>query len=100
MDEMLKVLNKYPNGTYLILHWEKEEISLEGIIDTMYESNNGLDEDEDGYLEFYACAFKIYKIIQKPSDYAVKANELIEISILNKPSIIKLKDGMVIWNEK
>lgn len=33
MDEMIKIINKYPNGTYLLLQWEKEAISLEGIID-------------------------------------------------------------------
>lgn len=100
MDEMIKIINKYPNGTYLLLQWEKEGISLEGIIDTMYESNNGLDEEEKGYLEYYACAFEVYKINHKPSSYMVKPGDLIELSILNKPSIIKLKDGTIIWSEK
>ena len=65
MDEMMREISKYPNGTYLKLECEDGQLVLEGIIDTIYETDNRLDEEDIRYREFYACAVKIKKIIQK-----------------------------------
>ena len=64
MDEMMREISKYPNGTYLKIEWENSQLVLEGIIDTIYETDNGLEEDDTGYMEFYACSFRIEKIIK------------------------------------
>lgn len=48
MDEMMKVISKYANGTYLKVEWENGQLVLKGKIDTIYESNNGLEEEDDG----------------------------------------------------
>ncbi len=49
---MVREISKYPNGTYLKIEWENSQLVLEGIIDTIYETDNGLEEDDAGYMEF------------------------------------------------
>lgn len=97
MDEMIKKISVYPNGTFLKINWEYGKVIIEGIIDTIYETNNGLDEDEDGYQEFYACAVMIKKVINMLEGEKVNVNELIEISNENQPTSIELEDGTIIW---
>lgn len=97
MDEMMKVISKYDNGTYLKVKWEKEQLVIGGIIDTIYESDNGLDEDEMGYKEFFACAFKIKEIFNNSSNMGYEVESLIEISVENQPTQIMLEDGNIIW---
>lgn len=80
MDEMMKVISRYVNETYLKVEWENGQLVLEGKIDTIYESNNGLDEEEDGYKEFYARVFRIEKILKNSSFKVYDINVLIEIS--------------------
>lgn len=99
MDEMIQKISVYPNGTYLKVIWPYGE-EIEGIIDTIYETNNGLDEDEDGYEEFYACALKVKKIIRNLKENKTNVNQLIEISQKNQPIRIILKDGGIIWEEQ
>lgn len=100
MDEMMREINKYPNGTYLKLEWEDRQLVLEGIIDTIYETDNRLDEEDTRYREFYACAFKIEKTIQNLEDKDCNINNLIEISVENQPSLIMLYDGSIVWKNK
>ncbi|MCH5185002.1 MAG: hypothetical protein J1F64_02640 [Oscillospiraceae bacterium] len=97
MDEMMKKINKYPNGTYLKIEFSDGLLVLYGTIDTMYETNNGLEEDEDGYKEFYACLISIEKIITNLSDNILQEGDLIEISIEDQPTLIETRDGTVIW---
>lgn len=90
---------KYPRGTDLTIFWSNRNLILQGKIDTIYESDNCLEEDNPDYNEFYACAFEIVKIIQKPIDFEKKEGDLIEISVDNQPSLISLLDGTVVWME-
>ena len=99
LDEMMKKISQYPNGTYLRLEWENEELILDGEIDTIYESNNGLDEEEEGYKEFYACAIRIKKIYNNYSGTKYSMGELIEISVENSPKLISLQNGKIIWKK-
>lgn len=99
MDEMMKQISKYPNGTYLRVEWQHGQLVLEGKIDTIYESDNGLEEEEDGYKEFYACAFRIEKILNNNINKRFILNSLIEISIENEPTVITLKDGCILWKK-
>lgn len=94
---MMQEICKYANGTYLDVVWNYGELVLSGSIDTIYETNNGFDEDEDGYKEFYACAFRVNNIITNKERKDFEANTLIEISIENQPTQIMLQDGTVIW---
>ncbi|ODM24763.1 hypothetical protein [Acetivibrio mesophilus] len=95
MDELMKQLSKYPNGTNIIIVWDTG-LCIEGIINTIYESNNGLEEDEEGYKEFYACAVEVVSIIAD-SVGRVEVGNLIEVSMENCPLCVKLKDGLEIW---
>ena len=99
MDEMMKQINKFPNGTFLKVSWENEKIILEGKIDTIYESDNGLEDEDENYLEYYACALMVERVIKNLSGKKIEAGNLIEISIENEPSYIMLADGNVIWEK-
>ena len=100
MDEMIKSISNYPNGTYLKVQWKNEGIILEGSIDTIYESNNGLSEEDVNYREFYACGFRVENILKNSINSEYNINTLIEISVENQPSIITLQDGSVVWSEE
>ncbi len=97
MDEMMREISKYANGTYLKVEWGNGKLVLGGRIDTIYESDNGLDEDDAGYKEFYACAFRIDKIFKNPKDTIYEVGSLIEISVENKPTLITLQSGSMLW---
>ncbi len=99
IDDMVREISKYPNGTYLKIEWENSQLVLEGIIDTIYETDNGLEEDDAGYMEFYACSFRIEKIIKNVSNRNYNIGSLMEISIENPPVIITLHDGSIIWQD-
>lgn len=99
MDELMKKINVYPNGTYLKVEWEHGLLILEGKIDTFFETNNGLDNDDVGYKEFYSCLIRIEKIIENSLDDYYKEGGLAEISIEFQPTLIELKDGTIIWQE-
>ena len=96
MDEMMKIIGRYPNGTFFKVSWGLREIIIEGVLDTIYETDNGLEGDE-GYQEYFACAFRINKIVQNLDSLDLKQGQLIEISKYNSPSSIELEDGTVIW---
>lgn len=97
MDLMMKKIINYPNGTDLMIFWLNKNLILQGKIDTVYESDNCLEEDDPAYKEFYACAFEIIKIIQKPINFEKNEGDLIEISMDDQPSLISLLDGTVVW---
>ena len=49
MDDMMKALSQFKNGTYLKLSWLDRGCCIGGTIDTIYESCN--DMDETGFYE-------------------------------------------------
>jgi hypothetical protein len=97
VDELLKAINKFPNGTKLIINW-KNGVEIEGKIDTIYETNNGLEMDDEGYQEYYACAFNVLAI---KSPLLVHSNlevgGLIEVSMQDPPLSVISENGAVIW---
>lgn len=95
----MREISKFPNGTYLKVEWENGQLVLGGKIDTIYESNNGLAEEDDEYLEYYACAFRIEDVFKNLKDTIYNAEELIEISIGNSPTLITLYDGSFVWSK-
>lgn len=97
MDELLYKISKYPNGTKLIIQLNKD-IKIEAEIDTIYESDNGLDMDEDGYEEYYACIIKVISILDAQQQIeGIKVGSLMEITKKNPPINICLKDGTIVW---
>lgn len=96
LDELIKKISQYPNGTNLILKYENG-LSLNVKIDTIYESNNGFEDNEEEYKEFYACAVKVESIINNGDNNNVSEESLIEISMENCPQSIELEDGTLVW---
>lgn len=100
MDELIRQINKYPNGTLLEMRW-KNGLRIKGAIDTIYETDNGFEPDDERYLEFYACTLTILSIANDPlENMALKVGDLIEISMQNPPVEIMLDNGTGIWKVK
>lgn len=54
---LLAYAHAFSNGKYTL--YDNEGKSVEAVYDTDYESDNGLDEDEEeGYEEYHCIAFK------------------------------------------
>ena len=98
MDKMMQLLSTYPNGTFLRISWGSGKVVIEGTIDTLYETDNGMEEDMEQYREFYACAVLVKNVIRNLSNRSLAANTLIEVSTENQPSKIELVDGTIIWS--
>lgn len=59
-------------------------VTLEVRLDGEYESDNGLDYEEDGYEEFFAMSFVVTKIIEDNANL-YNEGDLIEINYHNIP---------------
>ena len=100
MDKLIKSLNKYPNGTLLIIEWINGCIML-GEIDTIYETNNELEPENENYQEFYACLLYVKDIFSNSNEMNYfSIGDFIEISMQNPPSKIMLEDRGVVWEYK
>lgn len=99
MDEMLRTISQFPNGTYLKLEWASANVILGGIIDTIYQTDNGKPEHTSTFREYYACAFRIKDVIQNQSSIQYSANSLMEVSTEAPPSRITLQNDVVVWSE-
>ncbi len=97
MDDMIKVISQYPNGTYIKLEWTHESLVLGGTIDTIYETDNGKIEGTSLYREFSAFAFRIKNVLQNDNNSAYPIGTLLEISPDTAPSVIYAEDDTVIW---
>lgn len=101
MDNFIKEISSYPNGTSLLIEF-LNGLRIKGKLDTIYETDNGLEMDEEGYLEYYACTVEIETIKNHPQemDKHIKKGNLIEVSIHNELLSVSLDDGTVIWSSR
>lgn len=100
MDKMFRVISRYPNGTPLTVELKDGGV-VQGYIDTMYETNNGLELEDEGYQEFDAWLLAIVDILKHSKETRVFViGDLMEFSIQNLPAKISLKNGEVIWNQE
>ncbi len=62
-NSLIKTLDEY--GSYeLVIEWESG-LKITGTPATLYETNNGLEDDDTNYVEYYAVACKrIYCLTQ------------------------------------
>lgn len=97
MNEMIKAISQYPNGTYVKLEWTHEGLILGGVIDTIYETDNGKLEGTSAYREYVACAFRVKQVLQNSGNSVYPVGSLLEISEETAPTIISLEDETVIW---
>lgn len=100
MDILLKEISKYPNGTELFVKWKNGDI-VYGSIDTIYETDNGLELEDKKYKEFYACLLYVLDILGVADENkGFVKGDFIEISMQNPPQEISLKDETIIWEQK
>ncbi|MBR1854816.1 MAG: hypothetical protein IJ794_17005 [Lachnospiraceae bacterium] len=100
MDEMMSVLNKFPNATYVKLEWESAKLTLGGLIETIYQTDNGLPEAVSEYREYYAMVFRIKDVIKNESGQIYSGNMVMEVSTFSAPTRIWSQNDILIWQEK
>lgn len=100
MDRFVGTISRFPNGTRLTLIWSSG-LKINCTLDTVYETDNGLEIEEDGYQEYYACAVKVETVLQTPDSLkeTVEVGKLIEVSTNSEPIKALLEGGVVIWEK-
>ena len=81
-SEVYRYISKHSNKTYLFIYDSK---SITATFDCMYETDNGLEEDEAGYEEYHAIGF-----------LNLETNELFELNYNNMPTSIMCGDEKVL----
>ena len=61
MEKLFLSINNNANQAYILTYSNGDVVEAE--VDTCYETDNGLAEDDPNYEEYHACAMKIVKII-------------------------------------
>lgn len=97
MDEMMHALSRYPNGTYIKVEWESVGLVLGGLLETIFQTDNGMPEALSTFFEYYAAVFRIKDILKNESGNTYDSNMIMELSMVAAPSKISLEDGTVIW---
>ena len=83
------------NATQIYILTYSDGDIIEAQVDTCYETDNGLDDDDPDYEEYHACAMKIVKIIVDKTQ-KLKEGSLIEINYHNYPQHIKDLQGNIL----
>ncbi|TYQ13393.1 UNVERIFIED_CONTAM: hypothetical protein Cloal_4468 [Acetivibrio alkalicellulosi] len=98
----------YRDNHEKVLKFEWEDgLKFEAVIDTLSETDNGKELDDDEFEEYHACFITVKKIIQIPTDYnnviserfgaSLEVNKGYEISYINAPNKIYDIDGILLW---
>lgn len=93
MEKLFLSINNNANQIYVLTYSNGDVIEAQ--VDTCYETDNGLEDDNPNYEEYHACAMRIVKIIVCKNRKLQEGN-LIEINYHNYPQQIKnLQDDVL-----
>ena len=93
MENLFLSINDNATQIYILTYSDGDIIEAQ--VDTCYETDNGLDDDDPDYEEYHACAMKIVKIIVDKTQ-KLKEGSLIEINYHNYPHhIIDLQGNIL-----
>lgn len=93
MENLFLSINDNATQIYILTYSDGDIIEAQ--VDTCYETDNGLDDDDPDYEEYHACAMKIVKIIMDKTQ-KLKEGSLIEINYHNYPQHIKDLQGNIL----
>lgn len=97
INEMVREISQYSNGTYMRMEWAHEGLILGGVVDTIYQTDNGKIEGTPSYKEYYACAFRIKRVFENANNSVYPVGSLLEITPDTAPTKITLEDGSIVW---
>lgn len=86
MENLFLSVSDNVNQRYVLTYSDGNVIEAQ--VDTCYETDNGLEDDDPNYEEYHACAMKIIKIIVDKNK-SLQEGSLIEINYHNYPQQIK-----------
>ena len=93
LENLFLSINDNANPIYILTYSDGDIIEAQ--VDTCYETDNGLDDDDPDYEEYHACAMKIVKVIVDKTQ-KFKEESLIEINYHNYPQRIEDLQGNIL----
>jgi len=100
--ELMTALSKFckPNQV-VILYFDDSLIFKSNNNTGVFESTNGLDDENPDFIEFYDCSFEVSEILSPSSevDLQIKQGNYFAISEHSEPIRIEAEDKTLIWQK-